>query len=78
MVKFQKRMMIKTYKGSDYGYPIYSVNFPVELHEKVEAKLKKDFSVKWTEKETNEEEIINVTFTRKKLKNLLQDKPPNS
>lgn len=29
MVRFQKRMMNKKYKGTDYGYPIYSVLFQV-------------------------------------------------
>ena len=71
MVRFQTRWMNKSYKGKDYRYRICSVNFPVVLHERVEAKSKKDFEIDWTEQETDELEIINVTFTRNKLaKNL--------
>jgi len=63
--------MNKRYKGNNYRYKLYSVNFPVKLHEKVEAKLRKDFEMDWTEQETAEKEIVNVTFTRNKLaKNL--------
>lgn len=60
--------MNKSYKGKDHRYRICSVNFPVMLHDRVEAKSKskKDFDVDWTEQETDELEIITVTFTRKK------------
>ena len=68
MVRFQRRWASKRYKGKKRRYPIYSVNFPAELNQKVEAKLKKDFTLNWTEKETNEEETISLTFTRSKLK----------
>jgi hypothetical protein len=47
------------------------VNFPVQLHDKVEAKGKKDFEVEWSEQETDEEEIVNVTFRRNKTRETL-------
>ena len=61
--------MTKNYKGKDHRYRMCSVNFPVVLHDRVEAKSKKDFDVDWSEHETEELEIITVTFTRKKHKN---------
>jgi len=70
MVRFQSRWMNKSYKGKDHQYRICSVNFPVKLHDKVEAKTKKDFDVEWNEQETDEEEIINVTFRRNKTQGL--------
>ena len=68
MVKFQARWINKTYKGKDRRYRICNVNFPVKLHDKVEAKAnsKGDYDVEWDEYETAELEIITVTFTRKK------------
>ncbi|HII85678.1 TPA: hypothetical protein HA273_03705 [Candidatus Bathyarchaeota archaeon] len=67
MVRFQSRWVNKEYKGKNYRYRVCSVNFPVGLHEKVEAKSKKDFEVEWVEHDTNEQEIVNVKFTRNKL-----------
>jgi hypothetical protein len=67
MVRFQTRWMNKSYKGKDHRYRICSVNFPAALHDRVEAKSKKDFDINWSEHETDELEIINVTFTRNKL-----------
>ncbi|MCJ7634448.1 hypothetical protein MUP77_18905 [Candidatus Bathyarchaeota archaeon] len=67
MVKFQTRWMTKSYKGKNHRYRMCSVNFPVVLHDRVEAKSKKDFDVDWSEHETGELEIITVTFTRNKL-----------
>ena len=69
MVRFQRRWANKHYKGKNRRYPIYSVNFPVELNEKVETKRKKDYDLKWAEQDTDDEEIITVTFMRKKTKN---------
>ena len=68
MVKFQARWIKKTYKGKDSRYRICGVNFPVKLHDKVEAKAnsKGDYDVEWDEYETAELEIVTVTFTRKK------------
>jgi len=64
MVRFQVRWVNRNYKGKNRRYRVCSVNFPVFLHEKVEAKAKKDFDVYWTEQETSELETITVTFTR--------------
>jgi len=71
MVRFQRRWSSKHYKGKNRRYPIYSVNFPTELNEKVEAKRQKDYDLTWTEQETDKEEKITITFTRNKQ----QDKP---
>jgi hypothetical protein len=72
VVRFQRRWASKRYKGKNRRYPIYSVNFPAELNEKVEAKREKDYDLKWAETETDKEETITVTFTRKKTKNASQ------
>ncbi len=66
VVRFQRRWASKRYKGKKRRYPIYSVNFPTELNEKVEAKREKDYTLNWTEQETDKEEIITLTFTRNK------------
>jgi hypothetical protein len=68
MVRFQARWINKTYKGKDRRYRICAVNFPVKLHDRVEAKAnsKNDYNVEWDEHETDELEIVTVTFTRKK------------
>ncbi|MBT0158975.1 hypothetical protein G4O51_03210 [Candidatus Bathyarchaeota archaeon A05DMB-2] len=66
MVRFQRRWSSKSYKGKRRRYPIYSVNFPTELNGKVEAKRQKDYDLTWTEKETDKQEIITLTFTRNK------------
>jgi len=66
MVRFQRRWANKRYKGKNRRYPIYSVNFPAELNETVEAKREKDYRLKWAEQETADEETITVTFVRKK------------
>ena len=66
MVRFQRRWSSKRYKGKRSRYPIYSVNFPAELNGKVEAKRQKDYDLTWTEKETDKQEIITLTFTRNK------------
>jgi hypothetical protein len=68
MVRFQARWIHKTYKGKDHPYRICTVNFPVKLHDRVEAKAnsKADYNVEWDEYETDELEIVTVTFTRKK------------
>ncbi|MCW3996666.1 MAG: hypothetical protein NWE98_11040 [Candidatus Bathyarchaeota archaeon] len=66
MVRFQRRWASKRYKGKRRRYPIYSVNFPTELNEKVEAKRQKDYTLNWTEQETDREEVITLTFTRTK------------
>jgi hypothetical protein len=76
VVRFQTRWMNKSYKGKNYRYKICSVNFPVVLHERVEAKLRKDFDVDWNEQETAEKEVINVTFTRNKLAKKPSTKQP--
>jgi len=70
MVRFQSRWITKSYKGKDHLYRICSVNFPVKLHDKVGAKTKKDFEVEWSEQETDEEEIVNVTFRRNRTQGL--------
>ncbi|MEM3378510.1 MAG: hypothetical protein QW674_06155 [Candidatus Bathyarchaeia archaeon] len=72
MVRFQKRFVSKRYKGNKRRYPIYSVNFPAELNEKIEPKLKRDYTLKWTERSTGEEETITITFTRNKPKTTAQ------
>lgn len=71
VVRFQTRWINKSYKGKGHRYRICSVNFPVMLHDRVEAKSnsKKDFEVNWNEQETDELEIVTVTFTRKKHAN---------
>lgn len=69
MVRFQRRWANKHYKGNNRRYPIYSVNFPVQLNEKVETKRQKDYDLKWAEQETEEEEVIKITLVRKKNKN---------
>lgn len=76
MVRFQARWINKTYKGKDRRYRICAVNFPVTLHDRVEAKAnsKNDYNVEWYEYETAELEIVTVTFTRKKH----TKGPPNS
>jgi hypothetical protein len=68
MVRFQARWINKTYKGKDRRYRICAVNFPVTIHDRVEAKAnsKGDYKVEWDEYETDELEIVRVTFTRKK------------
>ncbi len=66
MVRFQRRWASKRYKGKKRRYPIYSVNFPTELNEKVEAKRQKDYTLNWTEQETDQQEKITLTFTRNK------------
>lgn len=66
MAKFQRRWANKRYKGKNRRYPIYSVNFPAELNEKVEAKRQKDYDLTWNEQETDKEEKITITFTRNK------------
>jgi len=77
MVRFQKRWTSRRYKGNNRRYPIYSVNFPAKLNENVETKRKKDYDLKWLEQETDEEEIITVTFTRKKTKSPAQTVSPH-
>ena len=67
MVRFQTRWVNKEYKGKVYRYRVCSVNFPVVLHEKVAAKSKRDFEIDWAEQDTDEQEIVNVRFTRNKL-----------
>lgn len=66
MVRFQRRWASKRYKGRNSRYPIYSVNFPAELNEKLEPKRQKDYHLEWTEQETDKEETITITFTRNK------------
>jgi|DewCreStandDraft_4_1066084.scaffolds.fasta_scaffold02608_1 hypothetical protein len=66
VVRFQRRWASKRYKGKRLRYPIYSVNFPTELNEKVEAKRQKDYTLNWVEQETEQEEVITLTFTRNK------------
>jgi hypothetical protein len=66
VVRFQRRWASKRYKGKKRRYPIYSVNFPTELNQKVEAKRQKDYTLTWTEQETDKQETITLTFTRNK------------
>lgn len=68
MVRFQARWINKTYKGKPRRYRVCAVNFPVKLHDKVEAKAnsKNDYDVEWDEDETDEIEIVTLTFTRTK------------
>jgi hypothetical protein len=67
MVRFQVRWIKKSYKGKNRHYRVCSVNFPVFLHDKGEAKAKKDYDVAWNEQETDQLETVTVTFTRNKL-----------
>lgn len=52
VIRFQRRWTSKRYKGKKRRYPIYSVNFPTELNDKVEAKRQKDYKLNWTEQES--------------------------
>ena len=69
LVRFQRRWAKKQYKGKNHRYPIYSINFPTEINEKVETKRQKDYELKWSEQEIDKEEIITVIFKRKKTEN---------
>ena len=75
MVRFQTRWVNKKLKGKNGRYRICSVNFPTELHQRVEAKLKKDFDVEWSEYENEELEVINLTFKRNKRAKKYSTKP---
>jgi hypothetical protein len=66
MVRFQRRWASRSYKGKNRRYPIHYVNFPARLNERVEAKRQRDYDIEWDEHETDEEEVITVTFTRNK------------
>ena len=69
MVKFQVRWMKKRYqKKKEYRYKHYSLDFPVRLNEKIEPHITKDFDdVDLTSKETDKQEILNITLIRNKL-----------
>jgi hypothetical protein len=41
--------------------------FPVELNQKIEPQMRKDFEIDFTTKETATKEIINLTLARDKL-----------
>lgn len=50
-----------------YPYKSYLMVFPVELNQKIEPQMRKDFEIDFTTKETATKEIINLTLARDKL-----------
>jgi hypothetical protein len=72
LVKFQVRWIKKDYgRKRAYRYKHYSLSFPVRLNEEIDPHQKKDFEVvDFTLKETDKQELINITLARDKTTNI--------
>jgi hypothetical protein len=79
MVKFQVRWMKKRYqKKKEYRYKHYWLDLPVRLNDKIEPHMTKDFDdVDLTSKETDKQEILNITLIRNKLAEEIGKRKPD-
>jgi hypothetical protein len=67
MVKFQVRWMKKRYKGKEYTYKKYQMDFPVKANPKIEPHKTKNFDyLDITSKDTPKQEFLNIQLVRNK------------
>ncbi len=69
MVKFQKRVLKRSYKNKEHHYKRYSIEFPAKLNQKIEPHETKKFdSADIDSKDSPTQEFINISLVRRKTR----------